>query len=272
MNGIVKKIVAIGGGENGRTNSKGEKLPYELDEIDREIVRLAGKDKPRVLFLAHSQIGNGFEAEERYAETIRRIYADKLGCEFRWIRSSDLIDDISKAADLVEWADIIYEGGGNTVLMIEFWRKTGFDSILKSAWENGKVMCGVSAGAICWFALGNTDVPGYNDVEVNKIEGLGYIDAYFSPHCDKAGKRESEIRSLKHIDKVGLSVSNCSAIEIADGYYRVLRSTPADSSFKPYVLRSFYREGTLFEEELFASDDFKPLDELLDRRFIHSLD
>lgn len=38
------KIVAIGGGENGR----GEH-PYETGPFDREIVRLTGKDDPNFL-------------------------------------------------------------------------------------------------------------------------------------------------------------------------------------------------------------------------------
>lgn len=35
--------------------------------------------------------------------------------------------------------------------MIKLWKENGFDKVLRNAWENGKVMCGVSAGANCWF-------------------------------------------------------------------------------------------------------------------------
>lgn len=266
MNKIIKKIVAIGGGENGRTNSKGEKLPYELAEIDREIIRLSGREKPHVLFLAHAQISFGDENEKKYYETIHRIYDGIFHCDVRWLKISELTDDFEKAEGDVAWADIIYEGGGNTVAMVELWRKTGFDMLLRKAWESGKVMCGVSAGAICWFDSGNTDVPGYKDLAVNQIPGLGFVDAYFSPHCDAEGKRESEINSLRHIEKVGLSVSNCSAIEIVDDTYRVIKSTPADSSFKPYVLRTYWKNGRMYEEELGESADFKELDQLLEMK------
>ena len=34
---MVKKIVAIGGGENGRINSQGIQKPYETREIDEEM-------------------------------------------------------------------------------------------------------------------------------------------------------------------------------------------------------------------------------------------
>lgn len=266
MSKTVKKIVAIGGGENGRINRNGDRLPYELAEIDKEIMRLSGKEKPNVLFLAHAQISYGFENESRYYETIKRIYADVFGCDFNWLKSSDLTDDFEKAKSNIADADIVYEGGGNTVAMIDLWRKTGFDVLLKEAWEAGKVMCGVSAGAICWFSLGNTDVAGYKDLEVNQIPGLGFVDAYFSPHCNIEGKRQSEINSLKHINKVGLSVSNCSAIEIVDDQYRVIKSTPADSNFKPYVLRTYWKNGKMFEEEISESVDFKKLDLILEMK------
>ena len=258
-----RKIVAIGGGENGRIHSSGEREPYELYEIDREIVRLTGREKPRFLMLAHAQIGFDRENERRYFDTMRRIYGDRFGCECRWLKISDLRAQPEKAREYAAWADIIYEGGGNTVAMIGLWRETGFDSVLKGAWEAGKVMCGVSAGAICWFASGNTDTPGYEDRAVNETPGLGFVDAYLSPHCEAGWKRASEIRSLRHIPRVGLSVSGCSAIEIVDDGYRVLKSTPADSAFRPYVLRTFWRDGTLFEEELAKSAEFRPLERLL---------
>ncbi len=59
---------------------------------------------------------------------------------------SDKLNDIEYVKVLIDWADIIYEGGGNTLDMIKMWREIGFDQILRQAWENGKVMCGVSAG------------------------------------------------------------------------------------------------------------------------------
>ena len=39
-----KKIVAIGGGENGRLKSDGTRYPYELEKQDREIIKLTGKE------------------------------------------------------------------------------------------------------------------------------------------------------------------------------------------------------------------------------------
>ena len=51
----MKKIVAIGGGGNGRPYYDNIPSPYEIKKIDEEIVRLSGKNNPHVLFLAQAQ-------------------------------------------------------------------------------------------------------------------------------------------------------------------------------------------------------------------------
>ena len=259
-----KKIVAIGGGENGRVSSKHGQMPYETKEIDEEIVRLSEKEHPNFLFLAHSQIPFGEDAEKNYYEVIKKIY-ENLGCEVRWLKVSELKEDKQKAINDVKWADIIYEGGGATDFMINFWKETGFDKILRKAYEEGKIISGISAGCIAWFTYGNTLNPELLKAECNKTDGLGFVDAYVSPHCQYEGKRESEIRSLKYIDKVGISLSNCCAIEIVDNEYRIIKSTPDDKSFEPYALKTYWDNGEMFEEEIINTQEFKSLDDLLSK-------
>ena len=256
-----KKIVAIGGGENGRINSKGIQMPYETKEIDQEIVRLTEKTNPNFLFLAHSQIPFGEEAEKNYYLVMKKIY-ENLDCNVRWLKISELREDINKAKEAVEWADIIYEGGGATELMINLWKETGFDIILKDAYESGKVMCGISAGAICWFNSGFTDDPKLVDVEINRIYALDLIDAYFTPHCQKEGKMDRVRKSLKHVDKIGISLSNCTALEIIDDEYRIIKTKPIEENFEPFAYKTYWNNGQLVEEEI-SNKDFKPLDGLL---------
>lgn len=43
---MIKKLVAIGGGENGRKLENGLYAPYNTEKIDREIVKLANKKSP----------------------------------------------------------------------------------------------------------------------------------------------------------------------------------------------------------------------------------
>ena len=46
----MKKIVAIGGGGNGRIKCDGTNGLYETGPMDQEIVKLTGKDTPNFLF------------------------------------------------------------------------------------------------------------------------------------------------------------------------------------------------------------------------------
>ena len=46
-----RTIVAIGGGENGRILEDGSYAPYETELIDKEIIKLTGKEKPNFLLI-----------------------------------------------------------------------------------------------------------------------------------------------------------------------------------------------------------------------------
>ena len=256
-----RKIVAIGGGENGRTKRDGTVLPYETDRIDKEIINLTEKTHPHFLFLGHSQQTE--ENEERYFNVMKKIYGSMYGCECKTITKNDLNVNYENAKSLIDWADIIYEGGGDTVSMLKLWFVTGFDVLLRKAWENGKVMCGVSAGAICWFAYGNTGHPDYIGQEVNKLDALGFVNAYFAPHCHYDWRYESIKRSLKHIDMIGISLSNCCAIEIIDNSYRLITTDASNYGFKAYGLKTYWKDGTYKEEKINDTPEFKPLDKLL---------
>ena len=69
--------------------------------------------------------------------------------------------------------DLVYVGGGNTANMLAVWRLHGLDVILREAWEAGVVMCGMSAGSLCWFEGGTTDSFGL-DLSALR-DGLGFL-------------------------------------------------------------------------------------------------
>ena len=55
--------------------------------------------------------------------------------------------------------DLIYVGGGNVLSMLGAWRAHGLDAILRGAWRPGIVLCGPSAGSLCWFDAGAQRLP-----------------------------------------------------------------------------------------------------------------
>lgn len=83
--------------------------------------------------------------------------------------------------------DIIYVGGGNTANMLAVWRLHGIDAILRDAWDTGVVLCGWSAGSICWYEGGTTDSFGRQLAPLN--DGLGLLPGSHSPHYDAEEQR-----------------------------------------------------------------------------------
>ena len=244
-----RKIVAIGGGENGRLKPNGTRYPFETAPFDKEIIRLTGKAKPNFLLIAHSQKPEG---EQRYFETMKYIYQAMYGCEVKNLFARDL-ENPALVNELTEWADIIYEGGGDTDTMIKLWKRTGFDKILCNAWLSGKVMCGVSAGAMCWFNSGASDSLkiqlGDSSADFIDVECLNFINAYYTPHCDEKGRLEAVKQLTKNKEIVALSVSNCAAIEIVDNELTVLKSH-SRADFEPYILKSYWQNGEYIQEYL----------------------
>ena len=61
------------------------------------------------------------------------------------------------ARHVLERADIIVVGGGNTLYAIDRWKELHVDKLLRDAMDRGVVLTGGSAGAICWFDGGHSD-------------------------------------------------------------------------------------------------------------------
>ena len=259
-----KKIVAIGGGENGRLRSNGTRYPYELANQDKEIIRLTGKEHPNFLLIAHSQ---PLERQEGYFQVMVDIYNKIYGCPCKDLKS-DKLTDTEYVKEIIEWADIIFEGGGNTLDMIKLWKETGFDEILRQAWENGKVMCGVSAGANCWFKECSTDsmkIKYGDDQPLIAMECLGFVDGLLVPHCDEKGRLENAKDLLKASQQIGLSLSSCTALEIVDDQYRLITSDASYHGIQAYGLKSYWENGEYLQEKIDDSLKFKPLKELLSK-------
>ena len=71
---------------------------------------------------------------------------------------------------------MIYVGGGNTRNLMILWREWGLDAILREAYEAGVLLCGISAGANCWFEQCTTDSwPG----ELRVMSCLGWSPGAF---------------------------------------------------------------------------------------------
>ena len=166
----IKNIVAIGGGGFGR--SLGSLA------IEKYIISLVKKKNPKICFIPTASGDN-----DLYKLNFYRAFS-----ELKCITSH--IDFFSRTEDLeekVSTQDIIYVGGGNTKSMLAVWKAWNFHEILMKAYENGIVMSGVSAGAICWFDKGITD--SYAD-KLEIIDCLGMVKDIACPHFDEEIERK----------------------------------------------------------------------------------
>lgn len=111
-------------------------------------------------------------------------------------------------------ADFIYVGGGDTLFMLDMWKKTGMLDLIRDAYERGVIVCGLSAGAICWFENMYTDSASNSEDSYSLHPGLGWIKGTISPHYN--------VRSLDFDKKIvynnlaAIGLEDCSAIELVD--------------------------------------------------------
>ena len=72
------------------------------------------------------------------------------------------------------------------------WRAHGLDAILRAAWEAGVVLCGGSAGSLCWFAAGGHRLPR----RAAALDGLGLLPWSNCVHYDAEPERDGAYRRL----------------------------------------------------------------------------
>lgn len=238
------RIVAIGGGENGRPGTS-----YETGPFDREIVSLAEKKNPNFLF-----VGLACEDSDSYYNVMCGIYGEQFHCNTDQLTKEDLRQFV-KAAVKIKTADIIYVGDGNALRLMSLLRKYKIDLLLRDAYYGRTVLCGVSAGAICWCSCGNSDsrkLTGCRDHFI-RVNGLGLIPLLLCPHYDVEPTRQTDLkRMMKSTHNIpAIAMDNGTALEIVNGRYRILRSLENADAKKCYWKNGEYQMEVLPIQERF---------------------
>lgn len=172
-------IVAMGGG------------PFLTDPANpllaNYILAQTGKQSPRICFVP--------TATGDADANIVRFYAafTRLDCRPTHLALfKSLPEDIET---FILQQDLICVGGGNTAAMLAVWRTLGLDTALAKAWQAGVVLCGGSAGAICWFEGGPTD--SFHPTELRPLaNGLAFLSGSFCPHYDGEAKRRPAFQQM----------------------------------------------------------------------------
>ncbi|OBF31587.1 peptidase E [Mycobacterium sp. ACS1612] len=139
-------ILATSGGFRKRRNR------YELSELTEFAVELAGVTgrSPRVCFVATALGDNPLAVHRLIAAAQRRgLVASHLA-----LFPMPNVDDIT--AHLLDH-DVVWVFGGSAAGLLAMWRLHGVDAAMRTAWQKGVVLTGISAGSICWHVGGTTD-------------------------------------------------------------------------------------------------------------------
>ena len=223
-----RAIVAIGG---GMIRTRG------TEPIDREIIRLSNKKNPKLLFIPTASSDS-----EIYWERVQKYFGKFLKCQTGVLYLIEKRPSQREIERKIGWADIVYVGGGNTLMMMRLWRRLGVDKLLKAAYENGTVLAGISAGSICWFDSGHSDSMAFYNPKKWKyiqVKGLGLIRGIHCPHYNSrtlgVPRRKHFQDMIRKTGGVGIAIENNCAIEFIDGrFYRVITSKDYARAYRVY--------------------------------------
>ena len=174
----IANVLAVGGG--GFSTNDG---PSALDAY---VLSLSAAKRPQVCFLA--------TASGDAASCIEKFHAGftQLNCTTRHLSLFERTDE--DPATVLAAADVVYVGGGSTANLLALWRLHNIDRALAAFCDRGGVVCGVSAGALCWFDCGVTDSFGPELAALH--DGLGWVTGSFCPHFDGEERRRPTYHRL----------------------------------------------------------------------------
>ena len=171
------QIVALGGG--------GFSMEKDSTLLDDYILSLTASERPRVCFLPTAS----GDADHYVVRFYRRFSAHCDASHVSLFRRDQGVGGVEDdlATHLLA-QDLIYVGGGNVVSMLGAWRAHGLDSVLRRAWRRGIVLCGPSAGSLCWFAESLSAFHG----APRRVRGLGLLPYSNCVHYDAEPARRAE--------------------------------------------------------------------------------
>ena len=91
-------------------------------------------------------------------------------------------------------SDLVWVGGGSVANLLALWRLHGVDSAMRSAWEQGVILGGVSAGSLCWHLGGTTD--SFGQILQPVTNALGFLPYANGVHYDAETQRRPLLHKL----------------------------------------------------------------------------
>ena len=181
-----------------------------------------------------------YDRVEPRARQCRRFA--EIGCGVTSLDVATGAPTRSALEDAIGRAGATLVSGGNTLYAVDRWVALGIDDLLRRAIERGAVVCGGSAGAICWFDGGHSDPmdptsyrepiadddPGAGDWRYLRVDGLGVLLGLLCPHYE-ATQSNGVPRALdfahmlrRHPGETGLGLDSWAGLLVDGERFRVV--------------------------------------------------
>ncbi len=210
-------IVAIGGAEF--------QMRPENEALHDYIVSLIESPAPRICLMPTASGDPRDQITAFYGAMERR------GCIPSSISLFRLGDRPIDFADHLLDQDAIYVTGGSMVNLLALWREHGIDEIMREAHERGILLCGYSAGSMCWFEAGVSRGGGAPAA----VRGIGLLAGSHCVHYSEDPLRRDAYRRAVAAREIpaGLALDDHAAALIRDGdLVEAVRAREAASAFR----------------------------------------
>lgn len=226
---------------------------YEKKEslkIDLDIISQSKKKNPNVLLIA-AAINDDINKVNTF-----KSYYESLGCNVKLLPSIKSLSE-NEIITLFDSSDIIYLSGGITTRLLEYAKSINLQKLLINAYKNGKIIAGVSAGAILLFSYGYGDKDAfiYNLETTNHhiTNGLGILCGIFCPHYQNSGLLSFH-EEVKKYPFNGFALENGASLKICEDGFIVIKEKGSSAFLfdkdKNYQLQ-YLKENVFYNLNLF---------------------
>jgi len=192
-----KKIISIGGGG----------FTHETDEsLDEYVLKKSNLKNIKIGFLPTAS-----KDDQRKTDLFYKRFRDSCS----ELSHFNLCSKVDGFRDWLLGNDIIYVGGGNTFFMLDIWKKNNLTQAFHDAYNKGIILCGVSAGAICWFDWMLSDSHGTG---LKPLKGMNLISGSCTPHSSEDNRIYQFQKNIENgkLPK-GIAIDDGVAVLFVDG-------------------------------------------------------
>ena len=224
-----RQIIALGGG--------GFAFGAAKPLIEEYILRQSLQDNPKVCFIGTAS-GDQDQLIRDFYDTFRLLGASPADLSLFGEPPKDLTAFLCAQ-------HVVYVGPGWARNLSVLWKEWSLDIALRTAWEQGVILAGVSAGSVCWYEEGLT--MWHPPSELGVLHGLGLLIGSQCPHYNREVRRETFHRLLlENRISPGIGIEDDVAIHYSDN--EIIRCVSTRTEGKAF--RVSVGNGEIVEEPL----------------------